>query len=77
MKLKSLILNIDSCTNWVRDSIVRMNLAIEADYEGATDGDDGIGEYAFLDSNEEDMTVYEKYMYDNYTGLLKIIRVEN
>mgnify|MGYP003115648163 FL=1 len=54
-------------TNWVRDSIVRMNLAIEADFEGATGGEDGIGEYAFLDSDEADMTVYEKYMYDNYT----------
>lgn len=54
-------------TNWVRDSIVRMRLAIEADFEGATEGGEGIGEYAFLDSNEEDMTVYEKYMYDNYT----------
>ncbi len=54
-------------TNWVRDSIVRMRLAIEADFEGATGGEDGIGEFAFLDSNEEDMTVYEKYMYDNYT----------
>ncbi len=54
-------------TNWVRDSIVRMRLAIEADFEGATAGEDGIGEFAFLDSNEEDMTVYEKYMFDNYT----------
>ena len=55
-------------TNWVRDSIVRMRLAIEADLEGATPGDDGIGEYAFVDANEEDMSVYEKYMYDNYTS---------
>lgn len=54
-------------TNWVRDSIVRMNLAIEADFEGSTGGEDGIGEFAFLDSDEADMTVYEKYMYDNYT----------
>ncbi|MCF4100126.1 gliding motility lipoprotein GldK [Gillisia sp. M10.2A] len=54
-------------TNWVRDSIVRTRLAIEADFEGATAGDDGIGEYAFLDSDPENMTVYEKYMYDNYT----------
>lgn len=54
-------------TNWVRDSIVRMKLAIEADFEGAVAGDDGIGQYAFLDSDPESMTVYEKYMYDNYT----------
>ncbi|MFO8146523.1 MAG: gliding motility lipoprotein GldK [Bacteroidota bacterium] len=55
-------------TNWVRDSIVRMRLAIEADFEGSVAGDDGIGEYAFLDSDPENMTVYEKYMYDNYTS---------
>lgn len=55
-------------TNWVRDSIVRMKLAIEADFEGNVAGDDGIGEYAFLDSDPENMTVYEKYMYDNYTS---------
>jgi gliding motility-associated lipoprotein GldK len=55
-------------TNWVRDSIVRMRLAIEADFEGAEAGGEGIGEYAFLDSDTESMTVYEKYMYDNYTS---------
>lgn len=55
-------------TNWVRDSIIRMRLAIEADFEGSVAGDDGIGEYAFLDSDPENMTVYEKYMYDNYTS---------
>jgi gliding motility-associated lipoprotein GldK len=55
-------------TNWVRDSIVRMRLAIEADFEGAVAGDEGIGEYAFLDSDPENMSVYEKYMYDNYTS---------
>jgi len=55
-------------TNWVRDSIVRMRLAIEADFEGAEAGGEGIGEYAFLDSDPENMTVYEKYMYDNYTS---------
>ncbi|HSI68814.1 MAG TPA: gliding motility lipoprotein GldK [Gillisia sp.] len=54
-------------TNWVRDSIVRMKLAIEADFEGATPGDDGIGEFAFLDADPESMSVYERYMYDNYT----------
>lgn len=55
-------------TNWVRDSIVRMRLAIEADFESAEPGADGIGEFAFLDSDPENMTVYEKYMYDNYTS---------
>ncbi len=55
-------------TNWVRDSIVRMRLAIEADFNGAEAGGEGIGEYAFLDSDPESMSVYEKYMYDNYTS---------
>lgn len=55
-------------TNWVRDSIVRMRLAIEADFEGSEPGAEGIGEFAFLDADPENMTVYEKYMYDNYTS---------
>ncbi len=54
--------------NWVRDSTIRMRLAIMADELGKTPGDDGIGEYAFLDADTENMTVYEKYMYDNYSG---------
>ncbi len=54
--------------NWVRDSTVRMKLAIMAEDQGKTPGDDGIGEYAFLDTSEEDMTVYEKYRFDNYSG---------
>ncbi|WP_025743038.1 T9SS ring complex lipoprotein PorK/GldK [Aquimarina pacifica] len=53
---------------WVRDSVIRMRLAIMADELGKTPGDDGIGEYAFLDADTENMTVYEKYMYDNYSG---------
>ncbi len=56
-------------TNWVRDSIVRMKLAIEAEFTGATPGDGGIGEYAFLDTDTENMSVYEKYMYDNYYSM--------
>ena len=56
-------------TNWVRDSIVRMKLAVEAEFAGATPGDDGIGEYAFLDTDTENMSVYEKYMYDNYYSM--------
>ncbi|WP_444542121.1 type IX secretion system lipoprotein PorK/GldK [Bizionia arctica] len=55
--------------NWVRDSTIRTKLAILADEIGETPGDGGIGEYAFLDSDPENMTVYEKYMYDNYSGL--------
>ncbi|HSP39793.1 MAG TPA: gliding motility lipoprotein GldK [Gillisia sp.] len=56
-------------TNWVRDSIVRLKLAVEAEFTGATPGDDGIGEYAFLDTDTENMSVYEKYMYDNYYSM--------
>lgn len=55
---------------WVRDSIVRMKLAVLADEVGLTPADDGtIGEFAFSDADPENMSVYEKYMYDNYTGL--------
>ena len=52
---------------WVRDSILRFNLAEMADLEGLTSEDDeGIGEFAYLSSEEEDMTPYEKYMLDTY-----------
>ena len=54
---------------WVRDSILRTKLAILADEVGQTPGTGGIGEFAFKDANPDDMTVYEKYMYDNYSGL--------
>ena len=56
--------------NWVRDSTIRTKLAVLADMVGATPGDEeGIGQYAFVDANVDEMNVYEKYMYDNYTGL--------
>ena len=51
---------------WVRDSILRYNLAEMADLEGKTPDDEGIGEFAYLSSEEEDMTPYEKYMMDTY-----------
>jgi gliding motility-associated lipoprotein GldK len=55
--------------NWVRDSIIRTKLAILADEVGETDLDsDGIGQFAFKDTDTTDMSVYEKYMLDNYTG---------
>ena len=54
---------------WVRDSTVRLRLAILADEVGATPGDDGIGEFAFVDQENEEMTPYEQYMYDNYFGM--------
>lgn len=54
---------------WVRDSILRTKLAILADEVGQTPGTGGIGEFAFKDADPESMSVYEKYMYDNYSGL--------
>lgn len=54
---------------WVRDSILRLKLAILADEVGQTPGTGGIGEFAFKDADPDNMTVYEKYMYDNYSGL--------
>jgi gliding motility-associated lipoprotein GldK len=55
--------------NWVRDSIIRTKLAILADEEGKVPGDGGIGEFAFKDADTANMSVYEKYMLDNYSGL--------
>jgi gliding motility-associated lipoprotein GldK len=55
--------------DWVRDSTVRLKLAILADEVGATPGDGGIGEFAFVDQENEEMTAYEQYMYDNYFGM--------
>ncbi|WP_299395910.1 gliding motility lipoprotein GldK [uncultured Gelidibacter sp.] len=55
--------------NWVRDSTIRTKLAIIADDFGLTPGDGGTGEFAFKDADPDNMTVYEKYMYDNYSGL--------
>ncbi|GAA4269314.1 gliding motility lipoprotein GldK [Hyunsoonleella aestuarii] len=56
--------------NWVRDSIIRTKLAILADEVGLTQEDEGtIGEFAFKNADTANMTVYEKYIYNNYTGL--------
>ena len=55
---------------WVRDSTLRTNLAEMADLEGKEPGNGDIGEFAYKDVNpEEEMTPYEKYMFENYTGL--------
>ena len=52
---------------WVRDSILRNNLAEMADLEGKTNEDEGIGEYAYADSGDpEDLSPYERYMLDTY-----------
>ncbi len=55
--------------HWVRDSIVRTKLAILADEVGEVPGNGGIGEFAFKDADTANMSVYEKYMLDNYSGL--------
>ncbi|MFV0539934.1 MAG: gliding motility lipoprotein GldK [Aestuariibaculum sp.] len=54
---------------WVRDSIIRTRLAVLADELGMVPEDGGIGEYAFMDADTSNMSVYEKYMFENYTGL--------
>ena len=51
--------------NWVKDSIVRVKLAILADDLGLTPEDEGIGLYAFKESDTTDMTPYEKYKFYN------------
>jgi gliding motility-associated lipoprotein GldK len=52
---------------WVRDSIVRRKLAERADEESKTpeDGEAGIGDFAFIDNEEEEKTPYDQYMQDN------------
>lgn len=59
---------------WVKDSTMRMKLAILADESGIKPGDSkgkgknagSIGDFAFNDADPEKMTAYDKYMYDNY-----------
>jgi gliding motility-associated lipoprotein GldK len=63
---------------WVKDSTMRVKLAILADESGqkpgagATGGKGkgkatgSIGDFAFNDSEPDKMSVYDKYMYDNY-----------
>ncbi len=54
---------------WVKDSITRTNLAILADELGLGPEDGGIGEYAFKDADTTRISVYDKYMMDNYAGM--------
>lgn len=54
---------------WVKDSIIRTRLAILADELGEVPSNGGIGEFAFKDADTTDLSVYEKYMLDNYSGL--------
>ncbi|MHA7830643.1 MAG: T9SS ring complex lipoprotein PorK/GldK [Flagellimonas sp.] len=54
---------------WVKDSIVRTKLAILADELGIGPEDEGIGEYGFKDTDTTELSVYDKYMLDNYAGM--------
>ncbi|AYN02786.1 MULTISPECIES: gliding motility lipoprotein GldK [unclassified Flavobacterium] len=63
---------------WVKDSTMRVRLAIMADEMGQKPGggadakgkkSGSIGDYAFNDSDPEKMTAYDKYMYDNYYSI--------
>lgn len=55
---------------WVRDSTFRTRLAILADEQGASPGDNGIGEFAFIDADpNKQLTPWEQYYQDNYAGL--------
>jgi gliding motility-associated lipoprotein GldK len=58
---------------WVKDSTMRVRLAILADETGQKGTGDAkgkkagsIADYAFNDSEPDKMTAYDKYMYDNY-----------
>jgi gliding motility-associated lipoprotein GldK len=64
---------------WVKDSTIRVRLAIMADEVGgggatAGGGKSGkstgsIGDFAFNDAEPEKMTPYDKYMYENYYSI--------
>ncbi len=51
---------------WVRDSVLRLKLAEMADLEGKTPGSGDIGEFAYQDSNPEELNAYESYMQNTY-----------
>ena len=63
---------------WVKDSTIRLRLAILAEESGQGASTDGkakgkntgsIADYSFNDSDPEKMTAYDKYMYDNYYSI--------
>lgn len=66
-----------SFVEWVKDSTMRVRLAILADESGIKPGDGAgkgknagsIGDFAFNDADPEKMTAYDKYMYDNYYSI--------
>jgi gliding motility-associated lipoprotein GldK len=64
---------------WVKDSTMRVRLAILADEQGIKPGAGtakgkgknagSIGDFAFNDQDPAKMTAYDKYMYDNYYSI--------
>ena len=52
--------------NWVRDSIIRTQLADMAEQTGQTSGGGGIGDYAYLDANTEKMNAWQQYLQNTY-----------
>ncbi len=54
---------------WVKDSITRTHLAKLAEELGLGPDDGGIGDYVFKDTDTSRMSVYERYMLDNYGGI--------
>lgn len=64
---------------WVKDSIIRMRLAIMAEEVGQTGPSGGgksggktagsIGDFAFADQDVDKMSPYDRYMYENYYSL--------
>ena len=62
---------------WVKDSTMRVRLAILADETGVKASDakgkgknvGSIGDFAFNDQDPEKMTAYDKYMYNNYYSI--------
>lgn len=52
--------------NWVRDSIIRTQLADMAEQTGQGPGSGGIGEYAYLDANTEKMNAWQQYLQNTY-----------
>ena len=63
--------------NWVKDSIVRTRLAIQAEEVGGgkpaasgkggkSGGKGSIGDFAFANSDPAKQSAYDKYMYENY-----------
>jgi gliding motility-associated lipoprotein GldK len=61
---------------WVKDSTIRLRLAILAEDSGQSAPTDGkgkntgsIADYSFKNTDTEKMTAYDKYMYDNYYSI--------